>query len=675
MNIPGVIWKNSPGFFIYLGLYLFVIKIGMAQSRQLAAIMFTDIVGYTALMGEDEQKAFDLLRKNRQLQRPIIEKFNGTWIKEIGDGILASFHTVTAAVQCASEIQKVCESIGDLKLRIGIHQGEVVFEDNDVFGDGVNIASRIQALASIGSIWISEPVYNNIANKKEIKTKFIGAEMLKNVKEPVRIYEVITNERFLDQSDSILKDPKKKSSEKSIAVLPFLDMSAAHDQEYLGDGLAEEILNSLVHLKDLKVAGRTSSFQFKGAKVDLREVGEKLGVSIVLEGSVRKHGNHLRVTAQLINVQDGFHIWGERYDRDMDDIFAIQDEISLAITTQLKVTLLEKDREMITKTSTHNTEAYELYLKARFHLYRRGSSILKGLDYSKQAIEADSNYALAHACYADANTLAAAYNFFTGKQVIKEAKQAAETAVKLDPFRGECYSALAYYYVCFERKWEESKKNFQKAIELNPKYVQARSLYAMICLGWVDRNFDEAERQGRIAIKLEPLSAIDHADLAWTLLMAGKFEDALAIAKTGIELDNSSFLSRRVAGLCYMVLHRYHEAITMFQYLVNLSNGHPQAVNCLIWAYCRDGNFEEAKRLMKELEVRATTKDIVNAYYDFGLSAAYLGDLDRAFEALEKAYNDIDIHILTIKVAPYVPASLKNDPRFQNLLDRIGFPG
>src|ERR1700730_18612603 len=165
----------------------------MSQSRQLAAIMFTDIVGYTALMGEDEQKAFEILRKNRELQKPLIQKFNGTWIKEIGDGVLASFYTVTDAVMCATEIQKACVDVDDLKLRIGIHLGEVVFEDNDVFGDGVNIASRLQALAPIGGIWISESVYRNVSNKKEVKTKFVREEMLKNVKEPVKIYEVMND--------------------------------------------------------------------------------------------------------------------------------------------------------------------------------------------------------------------------------------------------------------------------------------------------------------------------------------------------------------------------------------------------------------------------------------------------------------------------------------------------
>ncbi|HYK46961.1 MAG TPA: adenylate/guanylate cyclase domain-containing protein [Parafilimonas sp.] len=646
----------------------------MPSTRQLAAIMFTDIVGYTALMGEDEKKAFEILRKNRQLQKPLIKKFNGRWIKELGDGVLASFTTVSDAVLCAVKIQDVCNSIDNLKLRIGIHLGEVVFEDDDVFGDGVNIASRIQALAPVGGIWVSEAVYNTIINKKNIEAKFVAEELLKNVKGPMRIYEVTINNAVLEDSKLRNKEEvqNKTTPQKSIAVLPFVDMSASHDQEYLGDGLAEEILNSIAHLKELKVAGRTSSFQFKGAKVDLREIGDKLGVSTVLEGSVRKQGNRLRVTVQLINVQDGFHLWSERYDRDMHDIFAIQDEIAFTITEQLKITLLEKDREKIMKTSTHNAEAYELYLKGRFHLYRRGSSILKGLQFSKQAITIDPSYALAHAGYAYANTLAAAYTFFPGRQVIKEVKQAAETAIKLDDTLGEAYFSLGYYYVCFEWNWEQSKKNFQKAIELNPGYVQARSLYAMICLGWVEGKFEEAEEQQRIAIKLEPLSAIDHADLAWTLLMAHKFEEALAIAKIGIELDNNSFLSHRVAGLAYMQLKRYEEAINTFTYLLKISDRHQHAVNSLIWAYCSSGNFQEARILMNELEKKSATEYVAGTY--FGLSAAYLGDLDKAFHALEKACDDLDAHILTIKPAPYVPAALRNDPRFQNLLDRIDFP-
>ncbi len=644
----------------------------MPSTRQLAAIMFTDIVGYTALMGRDEQGAFDILHKNRQLQKPLISKFNGRWIKELGDGVLASFPTASEAVLCATEIQQQCNETNDFKLRIGIHQGEVVFEDDDIFGDAVNIASRLQAIAPIGAIWISESVHNNVSNKKDIKTKFVRAEILKNVKEPVRIYEVVTNTNEIEQYILTSQKSTKLSPEKSIAVLPFVDMSSSCDQEYLGDGLAEEILNSLAHLKDLKVAGRTSSFQFKGKNIDLREVGQKLGVSAVLEGSVRRQGNRLRITAQLINVEDGFHLWSQKYDRDMGDIFAIQDEIALAITKQLKITLLEKDQELLTKSSTHNPEAYELYLKGMFHINRRGSSILKGLLFFQQAIAIDPDYALAYTGYADANFLASFYGFFQGKDVMQKVKQAAQTAIRLDNSLSEAYCSLAQYYAGLEWNWAEAKKNYIKSIELNTNYAQGHAYYGIAYLANIEGNFVEAKKYGKIAIKLDPLSALFHADLSWTLYLNLEFEEALAIAKTGIELDNNSFLSHRLAGLCYMALKRYEEAIDTFVYLIRISNRHQQAINSLIWAYCSNGNIEEAKVLMNELEKRSKTEYIAGTF--IALSAAMLGDIEKAINYLTNAYIDHDAILFTLNHEPQIPSSLRNDPRFQNLLERIGFP-
>ncbi len=502
--------------------------------------------------------------------------------------------------------------------------------------------------------------------KKDIKTKFVRAELLKNVKEAVRIYEVITNDISIQPPGSAPEVSKKKKLEKSIAVLPFVDMSSSHDQEYLGDGLAEEILNSIVHLKDLKVAGRTSSSQFKGRNIDLREVGEKLGVSTVLEGSVRKQGDRLRITAQLINVEDGFHIWSERYDRDMDDIFAIQDEIALAITEQLKITLIEKDREKIIKTSTHNAEAYELYLKGMFHTNRRGSSALIGLEYFNQAIAIDPGYALAYTGLAAARYIAAFYSYFPGREVMQKMKQVIETAIELDNSRCEPYVQLGNYYVCLEYNWAEAEKNYLKSIEINPGFSQAHALYGMACLGFWQGKFDEAERQGRIATKLEPLSAIDYADLAWTLFTAHKFEEALQVAKTGIEIDANSFLSQRVAGLCYIALHRYNEAIKTFQNLLKISNRNQHVINSLIWAYCSNENFDEARILMNELEERSKTQYIAGTYW--GLSAAWLGDVDQAFFHLENALNDHDPILITLKYAPLTPQLLSNDARFQKFI-------
>ncbi|HWH62841.1 MAG TPA: adenylate/guanylate cyclase domain-containing protein, partial [Ginsengibacter sp.] len=289
----------------------------MQQIRQLAAIMFTDIVGYTALMGNDEQTAFEYLKKNRDLQRPVIEQYNGRWIKELGDGIMASFITVSDAVAAAIKIQESSKALKDFQLRIGIHQGEVVFEEGDVFGDAVNIASRIQSFAEPGCIYISETVRNNISNKKDIHTKFIKEQTLKNVKEPVRIYEVITTEDEVQSISDVSIAASKTFADKSIAVLPFVNMSNDPEQEYFCDGISEEIINALAQLNNLRVIARTSAFTFKNKNVDAREIGKILDVNTLLGGSVRKSGKHLRITTQLVKVSDGSHLWSNRYDREL----------------------------------------------------------------------------------------------------------------------------------------------------------------------------------------------------------------------------------------------------------------------------------------------------------------------------------------------------------------------
>jgi len=357
----------------------------------------------------------------------------------------------------------------------------------------------------------------------------------------------------------------------------------------------------------------------------------------------------------------------------MDDIFAIQDEIALSITERLKVLLLEKDREKITKAATHNAEAYELYLKGIFHLNRRGSSIKVGLECFNKAIAIDPNYSLAYTGYAYANILGAFYSFFPGSEVMKKIKEALETSIRLDSSHSETYFALAQYYVTLEWNWIEAEKNYLKSININQNFAQPRSLYGMAYLGFIHGRFGEAERQGKIAIQLEPLSAIDHADLAWTLYLAGKFQESLDMAKTGIELDNNSFLSHRLAGLAYMGLERYDEAIETFKYLIKISDRNQHAINNLIWAYSSSGYLEEARHLMDELIKRSSTEYIAGTYA--GISAAHLGDLDTAISFLERAYSDRDPTLITIKWSPHIPEQLRTDARFQQLLKSIGFPG
>ena len=373
----------------------------MSSARQLAAIMFTDIVGYTALMGRDEQMAFKLLDTNRQIHKQAIEQYNGKLVKELGDGVMASFNTVSDAVNAAIKIQKACTGSKELSLRIGIHEGEIIYENNDIYGDAVNIASRIQTLGIPGSILFSNKVNDEIKNKSEFQTISLGNFEFKNVNEPIEVF-ALANDGFPVPKRSMMEGKLKKKNllkrnvvlalsfimivlaaffiyknffaknnnvqviDKSIAVLPFVDMSAGKDQEYFSDGLSEELLNLLSKIPELKVIGRTSSFSFKGKNEDLRIIGEKLGVANILEGSVQKEGNKIRVTAQLIKTADGSHLWSDRYDRDLEGIFKLQDEIANAVVKELKLKLLTKPDAI--PSSPSNTEVYNLMLQGNYFL-------------------------------------------------------------------------------------------------------------------------------------------------------------------------------------------------------------------------------------------------------------------------------------------------------------------
>ena len=637
----------------------------MAQSRQLAAIMFTDIVGYTSVMGKDEQNAFKLLHKNRDLQKPIIEKFNGRFIKELGDGILSSYTTVSDAVNAAIAIQETCVEVKDFQLRIGIHLGEVVFENEDVFGDGVNIASRIQAVATPGSIYVSETVYQNVVNKKDITTRLVKEAVLKNVNSPVKIYEVVTaisGPPAVPEITALLK-----SSDKSIAVLPFVNMSNDPLQEYFSDGIAEEILNSLTHLDDLKVAGRTSSFQFKGKNIDLREIGARLGVSKVLEGSVRKQGNRLRITTQLINVADGFHLWSERYDRDMDDIFAIQDEIALSVVEKLKVTFLEKDRELITKTYTQNTEAYQLYLQGRYFWNKRNEDGLKvAIGLFEKALEKDPGYALAWAGLADSYSLMGEYTNISRRELFPKQIEAITKALEIDPMLAEAHISLAISLMLNEWDWAGSEKEFKAGIDLNPNYATGRHWYAewLLYKGY----FTEAVREISLAVDLDPVSQGILKDKGIHMYYTGRYDEAIEIGVKTLDLDPGFVPAYRLLSLCYEAKGMYEQAVVENQRWGALTGNKVKTRIALAYIYGVSGKIEEAKKIMEAVESEKLSS---NDYRGMALAYTALGENDKAFEWLERSFQKHEESLCSLKIDLKFK-SLRSDPRFIEMLDRVG---
>jgi adenylate cyclase len=663
----------------------------MSQHRQLSAIMFTDIEGYTAIMEESEDKALILKNRHREILQKEHTRYNGRIIQYYGDGSLSIFQSAVEAVECALAMQQLFTSEPKVPVRMGIHIGDIIFDEDQIFGDGVNLASRIESMGVAGSVLISDKVNDEINNHPSFKTYSAGIYQFKNVKRKVEVF-VLDHEKLVKPEHGTLQGktsekkaggdavvrPKKipTSSDgkppRSIAVLPFVNLSNDPEQEYFSAGVAEEILNSLSSIKELKVAASTSSSQFNAKDADLKEVGEKLGVSTVLEGSVRKYGNRLRVTVQLVNVEDGFHLWSEKFDRKFEDIFAIQDEIARGVTEKLKLTLLDNRRGIVPKGRTKNSEAYELYLKGRYHINKRGVSILTGIHCFQLAIDLDPDFALAHTGYADANLMAAFYGLLPAKQVAPRAKKSAETALRIDPSLCEPYCSLGCYYTCFEWNWKEAERCFITCIERNPRYTQAHYWYGGLFLTWVKGDFFRAETHGRIALELEPLSSICFGMFGSILHTSGKFREAFEACKTGLELDRDSFICHLFLGWSALSLRKFEDAVEIFEQLHKATRGYHLSQNALIVAYCIVWKFHKASQLREDLKERLNKEYV--SFAVLGLTAAFIDELDEAFEYFEKALEDRDPMLLSLKYEHWVPDNLKEDERFQTLLDKVGFP-
>jgi adenylate cyclase len=653
----------------------------MAQHRQLAAILFTDIEGYTALVAQQEGAAARLRARHREILDKEHQRHHGRLIQNYGEGTLSTFASAVEAVRCALDMQQLFSLPPQVPVRMALHIGDIIVEEQQVIGDGVNLAARIQSLGVAGSVLLSDKVNDEILNHPDLQTVPVGTYQFKNILRPVEVFALNHEGLVVPAPNSLtgkIAAPKAPAAaarplpDKSIAVLPLVNLSNDPEQKYFSDGVAEEILSALSNLPDLKVAGRTSSFQFNSKDNDLREVGQKLGVRTVLEGSVRKQGNRLRVMVQLVNVEDGFHLWSEKYDRTLDDVFAIQDEIAQAVTEKMKVTFQQQDRGRSARSYTQNTEAYELYLKGRFFINRRGAFILTGIRYFEQAMDLDPDFALAHAGYADANLMAAFYGMLPPLPAMRRAKRSADTAMALDPGLCEPYCSLAYYYAAGEWNWDLAESYFQEALARNPQYAQAHYWYGINLLAWVRGDYELAEQHGALCVQLEPLSAVCHGIYASILLAGGKFEQALAVARAGIELDPESFLCLLYEGWGTLFLGQYPAAIQSFERLIVATNKHHFALSALIIAYCKTGNEEGARALFEEIKGRCQQQDI--ACTGTGITAAYLQDLDGAMAYLEKGFAAHDPLLLTLKYEHWVPENLKADPRFQELLERIGFP-
>jgi TolB-like protein/Tfp pilus assembly protein PilF len=453
----------------------------------------------------------------------------------------------------------------------------------------------------------------------------------------------------------------------SIAVLPFTDLSPQQDQGYFCDGLADELINRLTKIESLKVPARTSAFSFKGKELGIQEIGKQLNVEMVLEGSLRKAGNKLRITVQLVKVSDGYPLWSEKYERDEADIFALQDEISLAIVDNLKVKLLGEEKAKIVKHHTKNLEAYNLYLKGR-HLWhkRNEDGLKKAVNYLEQAVEKDPNFALAYAGLADAYNMLVTYHFLPPKEGYPRAEKAAIKALEIDNGLSEAYTALAWIRQWYKWDLKEAESTYKHAIQLNPRYVHAHTWYAwcLVAMG----KYDEAIVEVKRAQDLDPLSLIINADLGDAYDEAGQYEKAIEQLKRTLELDDN--FSRAYAYLGSVFLHKenYEEAITEFETAIRTSGGSPEYIAALSRAYAVAGKKEDALKLLKNLQKISESRFVSSA--DFALIYLSLGEVDKSLDLLEQAYIERSHLIIKLKTDSRF-RSLRSNSRFKALLKKV----
>jgi TolB-like protein/class 3 adenylate cyclase/Flp pilus assembly protein TadD len=646
--------------------------ISSQRVRLLAAVMFADMTGYTALMQEDEQKAKILRDRQRRTLENFIPGHNGKIIQYFGDGTLSIFGSAIDAVKCAIDIQKELQKEPKVSLRIGLHSGDIVYDNEGVYGDCVNLASRIEALSVPGAVLISDKVFDEIKNQNEIKTNLLGKFNLKNVKRQVEVYAV-ANEGLVIPTSA--QTGVKAGDEKSIAVLPFVNMSADPENEYFSDGISEEILNALTRVEGLRVTSRTSSFSFKGKNEDVRQIGNKLGVSTVLEGSVRRAGKKMRITTQLINTADGYHIWSEVYDSDVEDIFQVQDEISLKILNRLKENFaIDSAKEPIIKPATENIDAYNLYLKGRYYWNKSNpEDIRKAIKTFEEVISIDPGFALPYCAISYCYSFMGSAGLMPPAEAYPKAKDYTLKAIELDSNHAESHLSLAT--IKFFHNWDfdgaESSLNKALSLSLNSSLINQVHGWFLIAKG----DFDKAIEKMEQALILDPLSMPLMSNLADAYSFAGRFDEALAQYDKIIEMDPSYRRGFEGRGMIFLARGENEKAIKDLEQYHKLIGNPLKGVSSLGHAYAVAGHTDKAFECLEKLNQREKAEPGIILHMDYAFLYSGLKDYDQAFYHLNKTYEQrIGIACLGMIFCIRYPMlnELKADPRFRELTGKMG---
>ena len=630
--------------------------------------MFSDMSGYTALMQQNEQFAKEKRRRVKEVLEMAVKNYHGKILQNYGDGSLCMFSSAIEAVHCAVQIQQKLQADPKVDLRIGIHTGDISIEEETIYGDGVNVASRIESLAVPGSIFISERVFDEINNQETLTAREMGYFELKNVTKPVRIFAVDNKGLVVPTRDELRG--KTKLPTNRLAVLPFVNMSADPENEYFSDGITEELLNAFTKVDGLQVISRTSAFSFKGKLTDIREIGIQLNVDRILEGSVRKAGNRVRISAQLINAADGYHIWSETYDRDLTDIFEVQAELSGIIANKLRENLGtgEHDEKLI-KVPTQNLEAYTLFLKG-LHLQNNvtPADAKKAIECFEQAIALEPEYALAYAMAATGYAFLGATGQMNPAEAFRMVHQYSDKAIQLDIDLAAGYAAKGSAYLLYDWEWQQAYELLTKAVELNPAMTFTHQLLSLYFLS--TGQYQEAVAIMEKALHVDPLSPIVHQYLADAYLSAGQSDDALRQAEKLLELYPTMRVAIELRGWCIGVKGDWKKAAGIF-HEVHLLVKHPlKGLAPLGYAYGKLGESAKALECIHKIEQRQVEEPGIVVDVDLAMIWWSLGNKDAAFHYLFQCIEKRMGAVAVILAHPMF-AEVLDDPRSQTLKEKL----
>jgi adenylate cyclase len=640
------------------------------EERRLAAIVFTDIVGYSAFSEQNEALAMRLLDSHNSLVRSVMDRHDGREVKTMGDSFLLEFPSALEAVRFAIEAQdeftrsaRGGRSDETISVRIGVHVGDVINRDGDLFGDAVNIASRIVEVAQGGEVCISGDVYDQVHNKVSVRFEKLPPKMLRGIGSGVDLY------RLAPQADEP-GVPTASRPANRIAVLPFANISPDPKDGYFADGLTEELTSQLSGVKGLRVIARTSVERFRGASKNARQIGAELRVAHLLEGSVRKAGNRIRITAHLVDTESQEEVWTERYEKDLDDVFSIQTDIAARVAESLKVRLVGAEKEkMHSKKETESVAAYIAYLKGR-SLLREGTekSVRLAKEQFELAIKEDHSYAKAYAGMADTMVLLGDLLFSPVPKALGEANEYVSKALSLEPDLAEARVSLGTLLLS-DYRFDDAERELRKAVETNPSYPTGHQYYSIClqCFGYRE----QAIQQSLIAEELDPLSPSVALMSFYRLLHAGRFDQARRRMRKLVEIDRESPLAEEALMVYHFVRKEWDAALVPLRRMIARDPTDPYLDMSLACIFAATGKRDEALALVEKLKKIPEDQRARGGILAFAYTA--LGDLDSALESIAYGFSKKEFIVSWIRGdTAFDP--LRRDKRYQELLKSVGLP-